>query len=121
MPSRRRFSIAALALGNFVAGLSILLPTGMLAELSSGLGVSIGTAGLLISLGAGVGLCIAAAGRIGHKPHRPARAVERNSAVAHARSHRFGIRTEKKGGIRHILIDRSAINLAMHHIDRGWR
>jgi MFS transporter, DHA1 family, inner membrane transport protein len=54
MPSRRRFSIATLALGNFVVGLSILLPTGMLAELSAGLGVSIGTAGLLISLGAGV-------------------------------------------------------------------
>jgi MFS transporter, DHA1 family, inner membrane transport protein len=57
MPSRRHFSIAALALGNFVVGLSILLPTGMLAELSSGLGVSIGTAGLLISLGAGV-VCV---------------------------------------------------------------
>jgi DHA1 family inner membrane transport protein len=57
MPSRRHFSIAALALGNFVVGLSILLPTGMLAELSSGLGVGIGTTGLLISLGAGV-VCI---------------------------------------------------------------
>jgi DHA1 family inner membrane transport protein len=51
---RRQFSLAALALGNFVVGLSILLPTGMLAELSSGLGVSIGAAGLLISLGAAV-------------------------------------------------------------------
>jgi len=54
---RRRFSIVALALGNFVVGLSILLPTGMLAELSSGLDVPIGTVGLLISLGAGV-VCV---------------------------------------------------------------
>jgi DHA1 family inner membrane transport protein len=50
----RQFSIFALALGNFVVGLSILLPTGMLTELSVGLGVTIGTVGLLISLGAGV-------------------------------------------------------------------
>jgi predicted MFS family arabinose efflux permease len=49
---RRQFSLIALALGNFVVGLSILLPTGMLAELSFGLGVTIGTVGLLISLGA---------------------------------------------------------------------
>jgi hypothetical protein len=35
MPRRRPFSLAVLALGNFVVGLSILLPTGMLAELSS--------------------------------------------------------------------------------------
>jgi MFS transporter, DHA1 family, inner membrane transport protein len=53
----RQFSIIALALGNFVVGLSILLPTGMLTELSVGLGVTIGTAGLLISLGAGV-VCV---------------------------------------------------------------
>lgn len=59
MPSEpgRQFSIAALALGNFVVGLSIMLPTGMLAELSSGLAVPIGTVGLLISLGAGV-VCV---------------------------------------------------------------
>ncbi len=59
MPSerRRQFSLVALALGNFVVGLSILLPTGMLAELSLGLGVPIGTVGLLISLGAGV-VCV---------------------------------------------------------------
>ena len=55
--SRRHFSIAALALGNFVIGLSILLPTGMMAQLSSGLEVSIGATGLLISLGAGV-VCV---------------------------------------------------------------
>jgi predicted MFS family arabinose efflux permease len=59
MPKERRrpFSIVALALGNFVVGLSILLPMGMLAELSSGLGVTIGTVGLLISLGAGM-VCV---------------------------------------------------------------
>ncbi len=51
---RGQFSIVALALGNFIVGLSILLPTGMLAELSSNLGVTIGTVGLLISLGAAV-------------------------------------------------------------------
>jgi MFS transporter, DHA1 family, inner membrane transport protein len=54
---RRQFSIVALALGNFVVGLSILLPTGMLAELSFGLGVTIATVGLLISFGAGV-VCV---------------------------------------------------------------
>jgi predicted MFS family arabinose efflux permease len=54
---RRQFSIVALALGNLVVGLSILLPTGMLAELSLGLDVPIGTVGLLISLGAGV-VCV---------------------------------------------------------------
>jgi MFS transporter, DHA1 family, inner membrane transport protein len=54
---RRQFTIGALALGNFVVGLSILLPTGMLAELSSGLGVPIGTVGLLISLGTTV-ICL---------------------------------------------------------------
>jgi hypothetical protein len=59
MPDERpgRFLIATLALGNFVVGLSILLPTGMLAELSLGLGVPIGTVGLLISAGAGV-VCV---------------------------------------------------------------
>ncbi len=54
---RRQFSITALALGNLAVGLSMLLPTGMLGELSSGLGVSIGTVGLLVSLGAGV-VCV---------------------------------------------------------------
>jgi predicted MFS family arabinose efflux permease len=54
---RRQYSIVALALGNLVVGLSILLPTGMLAELSLGLDVPIGTVGLLISLGAGV-VCV---------------------------------------------------------------
>jgi MFS transporter, DHA1 family, inner membrane transport protein len=55
--SGRHFSIAALALGNFVIGISILLPTGMMAELASGLDVSVGAIGLLISLGAVV-VCV---------------------------------------------------------------
>jgi predicted MFS family arabinose efflux permease len=46
-----RSSLAALALGNFVIGLSMLAPAGMMADLSSGLGVTIGAVGLLISLG----------------------------------------------------------------------
>jgi MFS transporter, DHA1 family, inner membrane transport protein len=46
--------LVALALGNFVVGLSILAPVGMLAELASHFGVSIGTAGLLISASAAV-------------------------------------------------------------------
>jgi MFS transporter, DHA1 family, inner membrane transport protein len=39
-------------LGNFVVGLAILLPAGMLHELSSGLSVSIAQAGLLVTYGA---------------------------------------------------------------------
>jgi DHA1 family inner membrane transport protein len=46
----------ALMLGNFVVGLAILLPAGMLHELSSGLDVSIAQAGLLVTFGAVV-LC----------------------------------------------------------------
>ena len=57
MVFRRQFSITALALGNFAVGLSMLLPTGMLGELSSSLDVTIGTVGLLVSLGAGV-VCV---------------------------------------------------------------
>src|ERR1700736_5149929 len=49
-----QFSLAALALGNFVIGVSILAPAGMLPELASGFDVTIGAAGLLISLGAAV-------------------------------------------------------------------
>jgi MFS transporter, DHA1 family, inner membrane transport protein len=52
-----QFSMVALALGNFVVGLSILLPMGMLSDLSAGLSVPIGTVGLLVSLGAGV-VCV---------------------------------------------------------------
>jgi DHA1 family inner membrane transport protein len=47
-------TLAALALGNFVIGLSILAPAGMMADLSTGFGVTIGAVGLLISLGAAV-------------------------------------------------------------------
>jgi len=53
-----RFSLIALALGNFVVGLSMLAPAGMMADLSAGLGVTIGAVGLLISLGATV-VCLA--------------------------------------------------------------
>lgn len=51
---RSQFSLAALALGNFVIGLSILAPAGMMPELASGFGVTIGAVGLLISMGAAV-------------------------------------------------------------------
>jgi len=47
----------ALMLGNIVTGCSVLAPAGMLGELSSGLDISIRTAGLLITFGAIV-LCI---------------------------------------------------------------
>jgi predicted MFS family arabinose efflux permease len=48
------FSLVALALGNFVIGLGMLAPAGMMADLSAGLGVTIGAVGLLISFGAAV-------------------------------------------------------------------
>src|SRR3954464_13851813 len=53
----RRFAPTALMLGNVVTGCSVLAPAGMLGELSSGLDVSIRTAGLLVTFGAIV-LCI---------------------------------------------------------------
>lgn len=49
-----RLSLVALALGNFVVGLSILAPVGMLAELASHFDITIGAAGLLISSSAAV-------------------------------------------------------------------
>jgi len=52
-----RFAPTALMLGNVVTGCSVLAPAGMLGELSSGLDISIRTAGLLITFGAIV-LCI---------------------------------------------------------------
>ena len=52
-----RFAPTALMLGNIVTGCSVLAPAGMLGELSSGLDVSIRTAGLLITFGA-IMLCI---------------------------------------------------------------
>jgi MFS transporter, DHA1 family, inner membrane transport protein len=56
-PTHRRFAPTALMLGNVVTGCSVLAPAGMLGELSSGLDVSVRTAGLLITFGAVV-LCI---------------------------------------------------------------
>jgi len=53
----KRFAPTALMLGNIVTGCSVLAPAGMLGELSSGLDISIRTAGLLITFGAIV-LCI---------------------------------------------------------------
>jgi DHA1 family inner membrane transport protein len=52
-----RFAPTALMLGNVVTGCSVLAPAGMLVELSSGLDISIRTAGLLITFGAVV-LCV---------------------------------------------------------------
>jgi DHA1 family inner membrane transport protein len=48
---------AALMLGNIVIGLSVLAPTGMLAELADGLHVGIADVGLLVTYGAVV-LCV---------------------------------------------------------------
>jgi predicted MFS family arabinose efflux permease len=52
-----RFAPTALMLGNIVTGCSVLAPAGMLSEWSSGLDVSIRTAGLLITFGA-IMLCV---------------------------------------------------------------
>lgn len=52
-----RFAPTALMLGNVVTGCSVLAPAGMLPELSSGLDISIRTAGLLITFGA-MTLCV---------------------------------------------------------------
>jgi predicted MFS family arabinose efflux permease len=52
--TRSQFSLIALALGNFVVGVSILAPAGMMPELASGFGVTISAVGLLISLGAAI-------------------------------------------------------------------
>ncbi|MBN8989810.1 MAG: MFS transporter [Rhizobiales bacterium] len=56
-PVHRRFAPTALMFGNVVTGCSVLAPTGMLVELSSGLGVSVSIAGLLVTFGA-IMLCI---------------------------------------------------------------
>ncbi len=53
----KRFAATALMLGNFVTGISVLAPAGMLRELSAGLDVTIRDAGLLVTFGAIV-LCI---------------------------------------------------------------
>jgi MFS transporter, DHA1 family, inner membrane transport protein len=52
-----RFARIVLLMANFVTGLAILGPAGMLPELAAGLGVSITAAGLLVTAGAVV-LCI---------------------------------------------------------------
>ncbi|MCP3477536.1 MFS transporter [Bradyrhizobium sp. CCGUVB1N3] len=56
-PVAHRFAPSALMLGNVITGCSVLAPAGMLPELSSGLDISIRTAGLLITFGA-ITLCI---------------------------------------------------------------
>ena len=56
-PIHRRFAPTALMFGNLVTGSTILAPAGMLIELSSGLGITVHTAGLLVTFGALV-LCI---------------------------------------------------------------
>ena len=56
-PRAGHLAPTALMLGNIVTGCSVLAPAGMLGELSSGLDISIRTAGLLITFGAIV-LCI---------------------------------------------------------------
>jgi predicted MFS family arabinose efflux permease len=61
--ARTKFAPTALMLGNFVTGMSVLGPAGMLIELSSSLGVSVRDVGLLITYGAivlGVGSPITA-------------------------------------------------------------
>jgi MFS transporter, DHA1 family, inner membrane transport protein len=53
----KRFAPTALMLGNFVTGVSVLAPAGMLTQLSDGLGVTVREASLLVTFGAMV-LCI---------------------------------------------------------------
>ncbi len=51
------FARLALLSGNFITGLAVLLPAGMLTELSAGLGVTVRDVGLLVTYGAVI-LCI---------------------------------------------------------------
>lgn len=53
----KRFAPTALMLGNFVTGVSVMAPAGMLGQLAEGLDVTIRDAGLLVTFGAMV-LCI---------------------------------------------------------------
>lgn len=53
----KRFAPTSLLIGNFVTGLSVMGPAGMLGELADGLNVSVRDASLLITFGAAV-LCI---------------------------------------------------------------
>lgn len=55
---KNRFAPTALMLGNFVTGMSVLAPVGMLNDLARDLNVGVSDAGLLITFGAIV-LCIA--------------------------------------------------------------
>ncbi|TAK49386.1 MAG: MFS transporter [Xanthobacteraceae bacterium] len=52
-----RAALIALLLGNFLVGVTVLAPAGMLAELARGLAVSVPRAGLLVTYGAVV-LCV---------------------------------------------------------------
>jgi predicted MFS family arabinose efflux permease len=56
-PNSTRLASFALLCGNFVIGLSILAPAGMIADLAAGLSVTVTQAALLVTLGAIV-LCI---------------------------------------------------------------
>jgi DHA1 family inner membrane transport protein len=56
-PAQNWAALLALLAGNFITGVVVLAPTGMLNEVSAGLSVSLPSAGLLITLGAIV-LCI---------------------------------------------------------------
>ena len=51
-PAAASLAPTSLMLGNFVTGISVLAPAGMLLELSADLGVSVRDAGLLITVGA---------------------------------------------------------------------
>ena len=51
-PVNARVTAFALMLGNFVTGLSVMTPAGMIGDLASGLGVTIKDAGYLITYGA---------------------------------------------------------------------
>jgi predicted MFS family arabinose efflux permease len=53
-----RFATTSLLIGNFVVGVSIVGPAGMLGDLATGLGVTIADIGLLVTYGA-VALCFA--------------------------------------------------------------
>ena len=53
-----RFAATALLVGNFVVGVSIVGPAGMVSDLASGLAVTIADIGLLVTYGAVV-LCFA--------------------------------------------------------------
>ncbi len=53
----KRFAPTTLMLGNFVTGISVMAPAGMLGQLAEGLDVTIREAGLLVTFGAVV-LCI---------------------------------------------------------------